>query len=75
MKRATAVVMPAPADLNGAAERILEKYLTVAQAADFLCVSEACIRRYLTDKRLRRFKCGARTLVRARDCEALIVEG
>jgi predicted transcriptional regulator len=61
-------------DLATAADRILEKYLTVRECAEFLRISEATVRYYLTKKMLRRFKVGARTVIRLRDAEALVRE-
>jgi hypothetical protein len=49
-------------------------YLSVREAADFARISEISVRRLLTKKRLRRFKCGARTLVLLRDLQGLIHE-
>lgn len=51
-----------------------EVYITVKETAEFLRLSEISIRRLLTKKKLRRFKCGARTLIRLKDAEALIRE-
>lgn len=51
-----------------------EEYLTVKETAVFLKMSEVSIRRFLTEGKLRRFKCGARTLIRLRDAQALIRE-
>jgi len=61
-------------ELATAADRILERYLTVQEAAQFLRISEATVRFHLTTKKLKRFKYGSRTLIRLRDAEALIVE-
>ena len=47
-------------------------YITVAEAADFLRLSEISIRRYLTKKILKRYKVGARTLLRRDEVLGLI---
>jgi excisionase family DNA binding protein len=39
-------------------------YITVPEAADLLRMSEISIRRFLTQKKLARFKAGGRTLLR-----------
>ena len=49
-------------------------YMTVKQAAIFLCVSEATIRHFLTIRKLRRFKVGSRTLILRADAQALVRE-
>jgi hypothetical protein len=51
-----------------------ERMVSVPWAADFLCVSEPTVRRYLTQKILRRFKVGSRTLVKLGDLMALVKE-
>lgn len=50
------------------------EFLSVAQAASILQISEVSIRRYLGQKRLRRFKVGSRTLLRREDVLALVRE-
>jgi excisionase family DNA binding protein len=54
--------------------RIEPMYLTVRETAEFLKKSEMCIRRYLTEGRLRRFKCGTRTLISIEDAKRLVTE-
>jgi len=49
-------------------------YITVRETAELTRLSEISIRRYLTQKKLTRYKCGGRTLVRLADAEALIRE-
>jgi Fic family protein len=66
-------VMEKP-DLAQAAERILEKYLTVQECAQFLRIAEATVRYHLSHKTLRRFKCQGRTLIKLSDAESLIKE-
>lgn len=48
--------------------------LSVRKAAEFLSVSDVTIRRFLTHKKLRRFKAGGRTLVRMSDLMELVKE-
>jgi excisionase family DNA binding protein len=71
MKTKTNILKEQP-KLVGAADRILERYLTVRDAAEFLRVSEASIRLALTKKRLPHYKFGARTLIKLSDAEAQI---
>ena len=47
-------------------------YITVAEAAEILRLSQISIRRYLTKKILARYKAGGRTLLRRDDVVALI---
>jgi excisionase family DNA binding protein len=51
-----------------------ERLVSIPWAAEFLSVSEVTVRRHLTQKRLRRYKCGGRTLVKVGDLQALIRE-
>jgi len=54
-----------------------ERLVTISVAADFLSVSQVTIRRYLTHKKLRRFKVGGpygRTLVKMGDVLGLVRE-
>jgi Helix-turn-helix domain len=51
-----------------------ERLVSVPWAADFLCVSEPTVRRYLTQKILRRFKVGGRTLIKLGDLQKLVKE-
>ena len=54
-----------------------ERFVSVSAAAELLSVSEVTIRRFLTQKRLRRFKVGGpngRTLVRVSDLMKLVKE-
>jgi len=48
--------------------------LTVREGAALLKLSEASIRRYLTLKKLRRFKVGSRTLLKRGDVLGLVHE-
>lgn len=50
------------------------RLLSVKAAAEFLSVSDVTIRRFLTHKKLRRFKAGGRTLVRMNDLLQLVKE-
>ena len=49
-------------------------FITVKEAAGILKLSEISIRRFLTKRKLKRFKAGARTLVRRSDVLSLIRE-
>jgi excisionase family DNA binding protein len=49
-------------------------FLTCKQAAEILKMSEITVRRFLTHKKLRRFKSGSRTLVSRAEVLALIRE-
>jgi hypothetical protein len=49
-----------------------ERLVSVQWAAEFLSLSDVSIRRYLTLKRLRRFKVGGRTLVKIGDLLKLV---
>ena len=51
-----------------------EEFLTVREGAALLKLSEASIRRYLTLKKLRRFKVGSRTLLKRGDVLGLVHE-
>jgi excisionase family DNA binding protein len=61
-------------ELASADKKLLERYLTVPEAAQFLRISEATVRLHLTKKTLKRYKYGTRTLIRLRDAESLIRE-
>lgn len=50
------------------------EFMTVKQASNLLNLSEVSIRRFLTQKRLRRYKAGARTLLKYTEVRALIRE-
>jgi hypothetical protein len=52
---------------------ISNKYLDVAGAAEYLCVSVACIRKMQVLKKLARYKVGRRVLVLVSDLDALVV--
>ena len=56
---------------NGAAQ---SPYLSVLEAADFLRCSRQRVDDLLSQRRLRRFKDGARTLIRRDELEAYIQE-
>jgi excisionase family DNA binding protein len=49
------------------------KYLDVWQAADYLRLSVACIRKWLSTGKLTRYRAGRRVLVRLEDLDALVV--
>jgi excisionase family DNA binding protein len=49
-------------------------FITVREAAGLLKMSEISIRRFLTQKKLKRFKVGARTLLRSSEVLGLIRE-
>jgi hypothetical protein len=49
------------------------EFLGVSAAAQFLGISEASIRRYMTQRKLQRFKIGSRTVCRRADVLALAV--
>jgi excisionase family DNA binding protein len=51
-----------------------ETYLTVKETAAFLKISPVTVWRLLGDGKLKKFKCGARTLIRLRDAEGLVRE-
>jgi len=51
-----------------------ERLVSVPDGADLLSVSQVTIRRYLTQKKLRRFKVGGRTLIKVGDLMALVKE-
>ena len=50
------------------------EFVSVAEAAELLRVSVVSIRRYLGQKKLKRFKVGARTLLQRNDVMALVRE-
>jgi excisionase family DNA binding protein len=50
------------------------EFITCKEAASLLKLSEISIRRFLTQKKLKRYKVGSRTLVRLSDALALIRE-
>lgn len=47
-------------------------FITCKEAAAILKISEISVRRFLTQKKLRRYKCGARTLVSHSEVSSLI---
>ena len=49
------------------------KYADVWQAAEYLHVSVACIRKWLSLKKLTRYRVGRRVLVRITNLDALVV--
>jgi excisionase family DNA binding protein len=51
----------------------LPEFLSIPGCAQLMGVSEASIRRFLTQKKLRRYKIGARTVVKRSDVLALAV--
>jgi hypothetical protein len=50
------------------------EYVGITQAAQIIQVSEATIRRFLTQRKLKRFKIGARTIVKRSEVIGLIRE-
>jgi len=50
-------------------------YMTKGEAADFLRVSPWTIAKWLTEKKLTRYKAGGRTLVARVDLEKFVVSG
>jgi hypothetical protein len=52
----------------------LQQFVTCKQASEILKISEISVRRFLTQKKLKRFKCGSRTLVRLSEVLGLIHE-
>jgi excisionase family DNA binding protein len=50
------------------------EFITCKQAANLLKLSEISVRRLLTKKKLRRYKVGARTLIRASEVAGLVRE-
>jgi excisionase family DNA binding protein len=57
---------------HDAIQRDRERYVDVREAAQILHLSEASVRRLLTQRKLRRFKCGARTLLAREQVLSLI---
>jgi excisionase family DNA binding protein len=53
----------------------VEKLLTVKQAAEWLVCSEAAIRKWLYQRRLRPVKIGRLVRLRQRDLEAMVTTG
>jgi len=51
-----------------------QQFITCKQASEILTISEISVRRFLTQKKLRRFKCGSRTLLRLSEVLALVRE-
>jgi len=54
--------------------KLERKFITVPTAADWLGLSEPTIRRMLTQKVLRRYKVGQRTLLLIDEVQALVKE-
>jgi excisionase family DNA binding protein len=50
------------------------QFMSIAEAAELLRVSQVSIRRYLGQGKLKRFKVGSRTLLRHSDVMALVRE-
>lgn len=48
------------------------RFVDARQAAEILHLSEASVRRFLTQRKLKRFKCGARTLLERAQVLSLI---
>jgi hypothetical protein len=59
--------------VNRDLQPISGKYVDVRQAAEYLHVSVACIRKWQTLKNLARFRAGRRVLVRIQNLDALVV--
>jgi hypothetical protein len=51
-----------------------QQFVTCRQAAEFLKISEVSVRRFLTQKKLVRYKCGSRTLLNFSQVVGLIRE-
>jgi excisionase family DNA binding protein len=51
-----------------------ERLISIPTGAEMLNLSQVTIRRYLTQKRLRRFKVGSRTLIKVGDLMGLVKE-
>lgn len=51
-----------------------EDFLTCRETSELLRLSEISVRRLLTEKKLKRYKIGARTLIRKSEALALIRE-
>jgi hypothetical protein len=68
------MVRPLNAPTRGSGPQDDGPYVDVAQAAHLLRLSEISVRRFLTQQRLRRFKCGARTLLLRREVLGLVKE-
>lgn len=49
-----------------------QQFLSVQEAAELLRISPVSIRRYLGQKKLKRYKVGARTLLKAADVLGLV---
>lgn len=49
-------------------------FVSIPTAAKYLSVSTPTVRRFLTQKRLRRFKCGSRTLLLFDEVKGLVQE-
>ena len=54
-------------------QSISGKYADVREAAEYLHVSVACIRKWLTLKKLTRYRAGRRVLVLVKDLNDLVV--
>lgn len=65
---------PAKANAPNAVVPAANQYVTVREAARLLKLSEISIRRFLSQKRLRRFKVGSRTLLLHSEVVGLIRE-
>jgi len=63
-----------PENSRASAAPFTEEFLTVRESAALLKLSEVSIRRYLTQKKLRRFKVGSRTLLMRGDVLGLVRE-
>lgn len=61
-------------EINGNPFGNPEAFVSIPGAAGLIHISEASVRRYLTQKKLRRFKVGGRTLVKISDVLGLVRE-
>jgi excisionase family DNA binding protein len=50
----------------------LQQFVTCKEASQLLKLSEVSIRRFLTQKKLRRYKCGSRTLLKLSEVLGLV---
>jgi excisionase family DNA binding protein len=66
--------MPKTIRAVGPSATIQQNFITVKEAAGILKLSEISVRRFLTKRKLKRFKAGARTLIRLSEVLALIRE-
>jgi len=65
---------PEKSAASSAANPVPGQYVSVKEAARLLKISEISIRRFLTQRKLRRFKVGSRTLVLQSEVLSLVHE-